>query len=170
MNIYIQNHPNHSEIKNLLGRAFSEILDDETGYFTPELNQNTLKDWFDYEEMINYLKYGCLIEARDEDNNLVGCGFIAKQHPISWPDGNKAELFIIGVLPGTQRSGLGSLILQNCEEAARNFGASTVIINAHSMQPQLHAFYQKNGYKLMGELVDYYENGNATFFTKKLTK
>lgn len=169
MKISIQDNPNHVEVKDLFERAFNEILEDETGYFTPELNQNTLKAWFDYDEMIKYLKYGNLVEARDEDGKLIGSAFIAKQHPISWPDGKKAELFIIGVLPGTQRSGLGSMILKKCEESARNFGASTVIINAHSMQPQLHAFYQKNGYKLIGELSGYYDNGNAKFFTKSLS-
>lgn len=169
MNIYIQENPNHKEVRELFERAFNEILEDETGYFTHELNQNTLKAWFDYDEMIKYMKYGKLVEARNEDNMLIGAGFIAKQHPISWPDGKKAELFIIGVLPGTQRSGLGSIILHKCEEVARNFGASTVIVNAHSMQPQLHAFYQKNGYKLIGELSGYYENGNAKFFTKSLS-
>ncbi len=170
MKINIQNNPDHAEVKDLFERAFNEILEDETGYFTPELNQDTLKSWFDYEEMMNYQKYGCLIEARDDNNILIGAGFIAKQHPISWPDGKKAELFIIGVLPGTQRAGLGSMILQKCEEAARSFGASTVIVNAHSMQPQLHTFYQKNGYTRIGELEGYYENGNATFFTKHLDK
>ncbi|MBP9702105.1 GNAT family N-acetyltransferase [Candidatus Woesebacteria bacterium] len=169
MKIYTQDNPDHKEVRELFERAFNEILEDETGYFTPELDQNTLKAWFDYDEMIKYMKYGKLVEARDEENKLIGAGFVAKQHPISWPDGKKVELFIIGVLPGTQRGGLGSMILQKCEEAARDFGASTVMVNAHSMQPQLHTFYQKNGYKLIGELSDYYENGNAKFFTKSLS-
>jgi len=169
MKIYIQDNPDHKEVRELFERAFNEILEDETGYFTPELDQNTLKAWFDYDEMIKYMKYGKLVEARDEENKLIGAGFVAKQHPISWPDGKKAELFIIGVLPGTQRGGLGSMILQKCEETAKGFGASTVIVNAHSMQPQLHTFYQKNGYKLIGELSGYYENGNAKFFTKSLS-
>ena len=168
MNIQITTIPDLAKLKELFERSFTEILHDETGYFTDDLNQDKLSEWFDFEEMIRYLPYGKLIEARDEDNTLIGAGFIAKQHPISWPDGHKAELFIIGVLPGTQNKGLGSSILARCEEEAKSFGAESVIINAHSMQPQLHKFYEKNGYNRIGELVDYYANGNATFFSKNL--
>lgn len=160
--------PNYDELRDLLERSFSEILHDDTGYFTKELNQDSLSDWFDFEEMIKYMSYGKLVEARDEQGILVGAGFIAKQNPISWLDGNKAELFIIGVLPGTQNKGLGSSILKECEHQAKLFSAKSIILNAHSMQPQLHKFYEKNGYKRIGELENYYANGNAIFFSKNV--
>ena len=160
--------PNYQELHNLFERAFNEILHDETGYFEGELNQDKLSDWFDLDEMLKYLPYGKLIEARDDNDTLIGAVFIAKQNPMSWPDGHKAELFIIGILPGTQNKGVGSTMLAECEAQAKLFGAESVIINAHSMQPQLHKFYEKNGYKRMGELVDYYANGNAVFFSKSL--
>lgn len=158
------------ELHNLFERSFSEILQDETGYFStnPQLDQDTLADWFDFDEFIKYMPYGSLIEARDENQQLVGAAFIGKQHPISWLDGRKAELFIIGVLPGTQNKGLGSTLLRYCENEAKLFGADSVIVNAHSMQPQLHKFYKKNGYAKIGELKNYYANGDATFFLKKI--
>lgn len=168
MKLSVSLTPNSSELKNLFERSFAEILHDDTGYFTEELNQDTLSDWFDFDEMIKYMSYGKLIEARDDQDVLVGAGFIAKQNPMSWPDGHKAELFIIGVLPGIQNQGLGSKLLQECEVQAKLLGAESTIINAHSMQPQLHAFYEKNGYKKIGELLNYYANGNATFFSKKI--
>lgn len=161
-------NPNYDELYNLFQRAFSEILTDQTGYFEGDLNQDNLSDWFDFDELIKYLPYGKLIEARNDEGILVGAAFIAKQNPLSWPDGHKAELFIIGVLPGTQNKGLGSTILSECERQAKNIGAESVIINAHSMQPELHKFYTKNGYQKIGELVNYYANGNATFFLKNL--
>lgn len=161
-------NPNYDELYNLFQRAFSEILSDQTGYFEGDLNQDNLSDWFDFDEMINYLPYGKLVEARNEEGILIGAGFIAKQNPLTWPDGHKAELFIIGILPGTQKQGLGSSILAECEHQAKDFGAKSVIINAHSMQPELHKFYQKNGYTIIGELNSYYANGNAVFFLKNL--
>ena len=168
MNIKVVENLDYKELHNLFERAFNEVLRDETGYFEGELNQDKLSDWFDFDEMLKYLPYGKLIEARDDENILIGAGFIAKQNPISWLDGHKAELFIIGLLPGTQNKGVGSAILKECETQARLFGAESVIINAHSMQPQLHKFYEKNGYKKIGELSDYYANGNAIFFSKKI--
>ena len=168
MNIQTISSPNNYELHNLFERSFAEILHDDTGYFTEELNQDKLSDWFDFDEMIKYLPYGSLVEARDNKNVLIGAGFIAKQHPISWLDGHKAELFIIGVLPGTQNKGLGSQILQECESQAKLFGAESVLINAHSMQPQLHKFYEKNDYQMIGELDGYYQNGNAKFYLKKI--
>jgi len=167
VNITIVANPDYQELHNLFERSFNEILHDDSGYFTPELNQDKLSDWFDFDEMLKYLPYGKLVEARDDENQLIGAGFIAKQNPMSWPDGHKAELFIIGILPGTQNKGLGSAILGECEKQAKMFGAESVIINAHSMQPQLHKFYEKNGYKKIGELTDYYANGNAIFFLKE---
>jgi len=143
MELSVNQNPNLDELHNLLERAFSEILHDETGYFTGDLNQDTLSDWFDIEEMIKYLPYSKLIEARGKNKTLIGTAFIAKQNPLSWPDGHKAELFIIGILPGTQNKGLGSAILSECEVQAKLFGAESVIINAHSMQPQLIKFYEK---------------------------
>lgn len=168
MRLITEGKPNHKELKNLFERSFSEILHDDTGYFQGDLDQDQLSDWFDFDEMIKYLPYGKLIEARDDDNILVGAGFIAKQSPMTWPDGHKAELFIIGIVPGTQNRGLGSAILAKCEEEAKKFDTKAVVINAHSMQPQLHKFYEKNGYKRIGELQNYYANGNAMFFTKNL--
>lgn len=168
INIQIQTNPNPIELKDLFERSFREVLEDETGYFIGDLNQDSLDDWLDFDALITYLPNGKLVEARDNDNLLIGAGFIAKQHPISWFDGHKAELFIIGVMPGKQHTGLGSLILCKCEEAIKEIGAKSIIVNSHSMQPQLHKFYKKNGYKTIGELTDYYDNGNAMFFKKDL--
>lgn len=168
MKLNVTNQPNAPELRNLFERAFSEILKDETGYFVGDLNQDTLSDWFDFAEMIKYLPHGSLVEARDEGGVLIGAAFIGKQHPISWFDGHKAELFIIATLPGQEQKGLGSQLLAICETEAKKMGATSVIVNAHSMQPQLHKFYEKNGYSKMGELTQYYANGNAVFFTKKL--
>lgn len=168
MKIQVNSNPDRNELRNLLERSFAEVLQDETGYFEGDLNQLELSVWFDFDEMIKYLSYGKLVEAREDGNALIGAGFIAKQNPMSWPDGHKAELFIIGILPGTQNKGLGSQILSKCEEEAKNFGAESTIVNAHSMQPQLHKFYEKNGYKRIGELENYYSNGNAVFYSKSL--
>jgi ribosomal protein S18 acetylase RimI-like enzyme len=158
------------ELKNVFERAFSETLADETGYFSenPDKDQNNLIDWFDFDAMIKYLPHGKLIEARDAVGLLIGAAFVGKQNLISWPDGKKAELFIIGLLPGKEQKGIGSQLLKYCEEEAKVFGAKQLIVNTHSMHPRLHHFYEKNGYKRIGELTNYYANGNATFFAKEL--
>lgn len=170
INLDVNQSPNRDELYNLFQRAFSEIDSSSSGYFVdnPSMNQDNLADWFDFTEFIKYLSYGKLIEARDNDGLLIGAAFIGKQHPLTWPDGKKCELFIIGLLPGHEHKGLGSQILVFCQEQAKAMGAKSIIVNAHSEQPHLHKFYQKNMYHNIGTLKNYYANGDAVFFQKNL--
>lgn len=128
----------------------------------------SLSEWFSLDEMSKYLTKGSLIEARDEKGQLVGAVFIGQQNPLSWPDGKKAELFILAVAGDQREQGIGTALIAQAEKVAKELGAQKIIVGAHVFQQKTHAFYLKLGYRDMGVLKDYYANGDARFFGKAI--
>ena len=160
----VGNRPNFEELERLFYAAFSDGPD--SGKFTPETNQ-VIKEWFDIKEFKNYLKYGSLIEARLK-GKLVGVVFVAKQNPITWPDGKKAECFILAVLPEYRNQGIGRKLVAMQEIEAKKFGARKIIINTHVLLRANQELFKNLGYQKIGVLKDYYDNGDAIFFSKEL--
>lgn len=167
MQILEQSDPQVEEIRTLFSLAFDELSGNDSEKFADDQNQS-LSEWFSVEEMMKYLRYGVFLEAREGDK-LIGAAFIAKQHPISWPDGKKAELFVIAVLPEYRNQQIGKMLLERAEESAVAFGATGVIVNTNELMDTVTKFYERNGYQPMGVLQDYYDNGNAKFFYKRLS-
>lgn len=159
-------NPDKEEVQIFLENAFKELDPEDESKFTEETNQS-LEEWFSVDEMFDYLKHGCLVEARI-DNKLVGLAFIAKQNPITWPDGHKAELFVLAVDQTIRGQGLGSKLLKATEDIAKEFGAEVIITNTNSLMNKTIDFYVKNNYQIIGELKEYYDNGNAVFLIKNL--
>ena len=58
-------------------------------------------------------------------------------------DARQAGLRLIGIRSEEQRQGHGAALLALCEQAARGYGRTDVVINAH---PTSLAFYLANGY------------------------
>src|SRR5216684_8548281 len=58
-------------------------------------------------------------------------------------DETQAGLRLIGIRRDSQRQGLGAVLLELAERAARAFGRTEVVINAH---PASLTFYLANGY------------------------
>lgn len=164
--IYSQSHDlNVTELHAFFEKVFSYIEDNNK--FSSDQEQR-LDDWFSVEEMLKNILYGALIEARNEDDILIGAIYIAKQNPITWPDGKKMEIFILGVDPDYTRQGIAKELLYRAEQYAKEIGAKKIIINTHVLQEQVQSIYKHLGYKTIGILEDYYDNGNAIFFSKDL--
>ena len=49
--------------------------------------------------------------------------------------------------PKKQKSGLGSLLLENIQEKAQQNGQKLLILLSNPFRTQAHKFYQKNGFK-----------------------
>lgn len=158
--------PSESELHSFFEGVFTEIAD--SGNFLEEQNQNLLSDWFSVAEMNNYLAHGSLIEARLEDGKLIGAIFIGKQNQVSWPDGRKMEIFILGVDENYREQGVAKKLVLAAEEYAAAQKAQKIIVNTHVAMESVHLFYQKIGYEKMGILRDYYDNGDAVFFQKRV--
>lgn len=156
--------PNRDELHAFFETVFNEIPD---GTEFSEDQDQTLDEWFSVDEMITYLPNGQLIEARD-DKTLVGALFIAKQNPITWPDGQKMEVFILGVDRNYRGQGIAKELLKRAEAFAAQYGAKKIIINTHILQEQVQAIYHSIGYDRIGVLTNYYDNGDAVFFSKNI--
>ncbi len=154
---------NIPELTAFFEEVFNEIEDGDA--FSPEQDQS-LADWFSVKEMEKYSDYGTLIEERNEHGDLIGALFIGKQNPISWPDGNKMEIFILGVKKEERGKGIAKKIIEKAEQYAQGQGAKKILINTHILQDTVQAMYIKLGYEKMGVLQDYYDNGDAVFFGK----
>lgn len=168
MNIDIQeqSQPDQQELTAFFELAFTD-LDDSTA-FAADLEQG-LDDWFSMSELMNYLPYGMLAEARLESDQLIGAVFIGKQHPLSWPDGHKMEVFILGVHPQFRHLGIAQQLMALAEEFAKQQAAKKILVNTHTVMTSTQEFYEKLGYQRMGSLTGYYQNGDAVFYQKQLT-
>lgn len=166
--IVVENSPNIEELTAMLERAFDELEKEDKARFDAENNGQSLREWFGIDELVEYLKYCRLLEARDKEGKLVGMVLIGKQNPLTWPDGNKVEMFALAVDPGSRKMGLGSLLVKRAEEEAKNVGAKKIILNTHISLEADQRFYERLGYARMGVLKDYYGNGDAVFYGKNL--
>lgn len=166
MEIVTQSNPTLAELRTLFSAAFMELAGQDDEKFSTDQGQS-LDEWFSLNELPKYLQYGICIEAR-EDGKLVGAAIIAQQNPLTWPDGKKAELFIIAVLPAYRHQQIGKKLLMQAEFEAHKFGAHAIIVNTNSLMESTMNFYLKNGYEQIGELHGYYNNGAASFFLKRL--
>lgn len=157
---------NKVELKEFFEQAFSELDPEDQKNMTG--SQQDLEDWFLIDELENYSKYGSLIEVRDEEGKLVGALFVGRQHPLSWPDGKKAEIFVLAVRNSDREKGIATQLMQEAEKAAKEMGAKTLVLNTHKGLLSSQNLYQKLGYKQIGTLEGYYDNGDAVFFAKNL--
>lgn len=167
MSIFIstQENPSKEELHNFFEDVFAETTD--SANFSDDKSQK-LDEWFSVDEMFLYLPNGRLIEARLEDGLLVGCIFIGKQNPISWLDGKKMEIFILGVDKEYRGNNIAKQLIQKAEDFAASQGAQKIIVNTHIDMKNVHTIYKKLGYAEIGILKEYYDNGDAVFFQKLL--
>jgi ribosomal protein S18 acetylase RimI-like enzyme len=167
LTIQQQLSPNLSEVKNFFEKVFSEYDSTDIENFADDENQ-TMDEWFDVEALLEYLQHGAFIEAR-EGEKLVGAIFIGKQNILNWPDGKKAEIFILGVDPEYRKHGMGRELMKHAEMFGKKLGAKSIIVNTHQSLLTVQQFYERLGYQKIGSLADYYDNGTAIFFKKRLT-
>jgi GNAT superfamily N-acetyltransferase len=74
---------------------------------------------------------------------LIRDGEVVGTVRIDLIDETQAGLRLIGIRRNSQRQGLGAVLLDLAEQAARAFGRTEVVINAH---PTSLTFYLANGY------------------------
>jgi ribosomal protein S18 acetylase RimI-like enzyme len=168
MQVSLNSHIKNEELREFLQRAY-EVPQEDLIKFNPEQNQSELGDWMDFDYLVDYVKkHGAIVEVRSDDGELIGAAVVAKQHPISWPDGRKMEIFALAVSPEHRRSGVGSALLGAINRVAVDLGAHSILVNTHIFLQSARNFYKKNGYISKGTVQDYYENGAAIFLIKSV--
>jgi len=164
----IQNNPDIDEFSNLITKAFEVLAPDDQAHFDAESKNQSLSDWFDVSNLQDYLNHSFLIEARNSQQVLVGVVLIGKQNPLTWPDGNKVEVFVLVVNPQFRGQGIGSTLMNKADSVARDMGAQKIILNTHILLTATHKYYEKLGFVKIGILKKYYGNGDAVFYSKDL--
>lgn len=165
--LHVQTNPNLAELQNFFERVFCVYANEDISNSQNEKNQN-LDEWFSISTLPHFLSDGFLLESRDHQGTLVGSVFVAKQHALTWPDGRKMEIFILGVEPSHRKQGIGAKLMRAVIFQAKKFGAKKIIVNTHSSVHSVHRFYEHFGFEKIGTLNQYYDNGDAIFFQKNI--
>ena len=80
-----------------------------------------------------------------------------------------ARLYSLAVDPAHEGCGIGPLLLQACEEAARAHGRAQLRLEVHENNERAISLYRKEGYAEFGRRVGYYKDlGDALRFRKAL--
>ena len=99
------------------------------------------------------------VYARDEAGNIVA-GLIGNTH------GNWLTVKFLWVSESLRGRSIGSEILKQAEETAKERGCKYAFLDTFSFQAPL--FYQKHGYREVFALEDYPLTGKRYYFTKSL--
>jgi ribosomal protein S18 acetylase RimI-like enzyme len=80
-----------------------------------------------------------------------------------------ARVYSLAVAPRHEGRGVGSLLIEAAEEAARRRGCIRLRLEVHENNARAIARYRKSGYELFGRHRDYYgDHGDALRFEKRL--
>lgn len=84
---------------------------------------------------------GVFLVVRDDDGRAVACGGICRIDEL------RAELKRMYVLPEERGRGLGRLVLERLEAAARNLGYTGVVLETGELQTEALGLYRSAGYE-----------------------
>jgi GNAT superfamily N-acetyltransferase len=111
-----------------------------------------------HEPAVNYLPF--LLSLNDDAGEMVA-GLYAQMY-YSW-----MFVELLWVAEHSRGHGLGSKLLAQAEEQAREHGCHSVWLDTFSFQAR--GFYERCGYTLFGDLPDYPEPHRRYFFSKRLS-
>ncbi len=81
-----------------------------------------------------------------------------------------ARVYSMAVDPAARRQGLGRHLLEQAERAARDQGVAYMRLEVRSDNPPALALYRREGYRVLGTVQEYYEDGmEALRLEKPLT-
>jgi ribosomal protein S18 acetylase RimI-like enzyme len=102
----------------------------------------------------------------EEDGKLAG--YVLVLYP---PRSKHARLYSIAVAPHLGGRGVGPLLLEAAEQAAKRRRRRAMRLEVHEHNTRAIARYEKSGYRLFGRHHDYYDNhGDALRFEKPLDR
>lgn len=138
------------------GKDLIEAVNYELRTFNQDSNPGTWDERFEPENRPKPVN----LFAFAEDRAVIGGLFGTTQ--FSW-----LKVEIMATRKDWRRKGVGTALLAHAEEVARERGCSYAFTD--SMDYQAPGFYEKAGYRVAGELVDWDSHGHGKlFFTKDL--
>ena len=83
-------------------------------------------------------------EAGDDSGHIAGVIHVEKYNVLYFP--TMANILGLAVAADFRRQGIGSALLKQAEEWARENGASSIRLNSGESRKQAHEFYRTQGY------------------------
>ena len=147
------------ESQQLLAQYFDELVRRFPDGFDPEAGSTTA----DPAELSP--PHGLFLVVRDDDGTAVGCGGLKLLDP-STAQVRRAEIKRMSLDATTRGRGLGALLLNALEEAARGLGATHGVLDTNATLETAIAMYRRHGWQ---EVPAYNDNPYAThWFAKTL--
>jgi GNAT superfamily N-acetyltransferase len=106
-----------------------------------------------------------VLVARDDDGTALGCGALR-----ALGDG-AGEVKRMYVAPSARSRGVGKAVLAGLEEAARDRGWTTLLLETGPRQPEAVSLYSAAGYRpipAFGDYVDAADAEDSLFFERIL--
>lgn len=142
------------ESQRLLGHYFDELARTFPDGFDPEAGSTTA----DPAELSP--PRGVFLVVREDDGTPVGCG------GVKLIDSDTAEIKRMWLHASTRGRGLGALLLDALENAARDLGATKGVLDTNSTLETAIAMYRRHGW---ADVPAYNDNPYAThWFAKTL--
>lgn len=102
-----------------------------------------------------------------QDGTPVAC-IVARWSPFAETEPGDAELKRLWVTPGYRGRGYARVMLGAAEQAARKAGATRLILESGTKQPQALALYETTGWETMAPYGDYREEPESRCYAKPL--
>ena len=131
-----------SEIKKLLYETWTTTY---SNIYSPEAIEQVTSEWHALEFLAKQIKDpNMFFGVAKEGNKIVGMCNVSLVH-----NGKTINIQRLHVLPGYQRQGIGSMLTQ---EALKSFPKATKVeLEVEKQNHRARAFYEKHGFKDVGE-------------------
>ncbi|RUT29929.1 GNAT family N-acetyltransferase [Paenibacillus zeisoli] len=103
----------------------------------------------DEQRIATYIHNGSIYKLLEDEQVLGICVLVPRQ-------GDTAEIANLAVAEDAQGKGLGTRLLQYTIDAARQAGYHYLKVGTGNSSLDQLAFYQKNGFRIVGVLRDYF--------------
>lgn len=142
--------PPKDELNTLLSQYYALIVQrmEAMGFeIDPAAPQSALAEFWAHSD--NYLPpKGCLVIARSEDGQLVGCGMLKRLDPQT---GELKRVFVTEQARGT---GTGRRLIEAREAAARSMGLTRLIADTLTPNVEMRNLYPKMGFTEVMEPIE----------------
>jgi GNAT superfamily N-acetyltransferase len=111
-------------------------------------------------------------EPTAERDRIVGIILFNEHERVAFPEfflrPGVSHFAMFGVEPTLQGLGIGRLLLERCEERARELGSSELALSMAEPDTALRAYYERRGYRLIEHWQWPYTNYRSCILSKRL--
>ncbi|HRQ73529.1 MAG TPA: GNAT family N-acetyltransferase [Phycisphaerales bacterium] len=124
------------------------------------------------DRVLNSECYLALLPREDATERIVGVILFKEHERVAFPDfflrPDVAHFAMFGVEPGLQGMGIGRLLLEKCEERAREVGATELALSMAEPDEALRTYYEKRGYRFVCHWQWPYTNYRSCILSKRV--